>query len=272
MATAELLRRERELRGLTLEQVADETKIPLARLVAFEKGGLTAGGGFYNRVQIRAYARALSLDEHQFLNELDGDVRAAMPPAQLQKRTRAAANGRPSAMTLAICSVIGVTLAAIILMDRSQPADQAPIGTDQDAVTRTAEPPARPEVAMAAHVPPTSQTTVETVEWAPARDAAQLATDPAADAVRPPDVSPVTPLRPAAPAVTQLVVTSQPSGARVTVNGIGWGVTPLTIRHLPEGTKRIRVTAAGYAAAERVVEVLADQTSKVSIRLTPTEP
>ena len=272
MATAELLRRERELRGLTLEQVADEAKIPVARRVAFAKGGLTAEGGFYNRVQIRAYARALNLDEHQLLNALDGDRPAAMPPAHLPKRTRAAANGRPSAMTLAICCVIGVAFAAIILMDRLQPADDAAIGTDQDAVTRSAEPPARPEVAMAANVSPESQTTVGTVEWAPARDAAPLATEPAADAVRPPDISPVTPLRPAPPAVTQLVITSQPSGARVTVNGIGWGVTPLTIRHLPEGTKRIRVTTSGYTAAERVVEVLPDQTSKVSIRLEPVEP
>jgi hypothetical protein len=41
----------------------------------------------------------------------------------------------------------------------------------------------------------------------------------------------------------------------VTINGIGWGVTPLTIDHLPPGTKRIRVTSDGFSAAERTLEL-----------------
>jgi hypothetical protein len=74
------------------------------------------------------------------------------------------------------------------------------------------------------------------------------------------------------PAITQLVVASQPEGARVTVDGIGWGVTPVTIRHLRPGSKRIRVTHDGYAAAERVIEVHQDRASSVSVQLQALSP
>jgi hypothetical protein len=55
--------------------------------------------------------------------------------------------------------------------------------------------------------------------------------------------------------ITELVVTTQPAGARVTVNGVGWGVSPVTIRYLPPGDKRIRVSKEGYATEERVLRV-----------------
>lgn len=53
----------------------------------------------------------------------------------------------------------------------------------------------------------------------------------------------------------QLTVITEPAGARVTVDGIGWGNTPVTIRHLAPGTKRVRVTRDGYRAEERLIQV-----------------
>jgi hypothetical protein len=50
-------------------------------------------------------------------------------------------------------------------------------------------------------------------------------------------------------------VTTQPPGARVTVNGIAWGLTPVTIRYLPSGDKRIRVSLPGYETEDRVVHL-----------------
>jgi hypothetical protein len=41
----------------------------------------------------------------------------------------------------------------------------------------------------------------------------------------------------------------------VTVNGVGWGTTPVTIRHIDAGTKRVRVTLDGFDAVERIVQV-----------------
>lgn len=58
-----------------------------------------------------------------------------------------------------------------------------------------------------------------------------------------------------APAPSRLVVITQPAGARVTVDGVGWGVSPVTIRYLPPGARRVRVTKAGYRGEERIVRL-----------------
>jgi hypothetical protein len=50
-----------------------------------------------------------------------------------------------------------------------------------------------------------------------------------------------------------LVVLTEPDGARVTINGVGYGTTPLTIPYLPPGAKRVRVTKTGYETEERVI-------------------
>jgi hypothetical protein len=71
----------------------------------------------------------------------------------------------------------------------------------------------------------------------------------------------------AAGAVTELVVTTQPAGARVTVNGIGWGISPVTIRYLPPGDKRIRVSKEGYATEERVLQIGEGQRRALDIEL-----
>jgi hypothetical protein len=74
-------------------------------------------------------------------------------------------------------------------------------------------------------------------------------------------------LAPVVIADPRLVVTSNPDGARVTVDGIGWGVTPLTISHLPPGDKIVRVTKDGYVAGERRVQLSGTEPS-ASVRLT----
>ena len=64
----------------------------------------------------------------------------------------------------------------------------------------------------------------------------------------------------------RLRVSSNVSGARVTVNGIGWGSTPLTIRYLPPGPKRIRATKDGYRSVERTVQ-LTPERPDLAVRL-----
>lgn len=82
-----------------------------------------------------------------------------------------------------------------------------------------------------------------------------LANRPRQPAVHAPraDAPAVTPVHTASEG--QLRITSTPPGARVTVNGVGWGQTPLTVGHLPLGTKTVRLTYDGYASQERVVEL-----------------
>jgi hypothetical protein len=62
-------------------------------------------------------------------------------------------------------------------------------------------------------------------------------------------------------------VTSEPAGARVTVNGIGWGQTPVTIRNLTLGPHTLRLTSDGYRSVQRTVQVTGDQPS-ATVRVT----
>jgi hypothetical protein len=110
--------------------------------------------------------------------------------------------------------------------------------------TRDSAPPAVPQQAV---TPPA--TIVQTLPTAP------VAPPVSEPAPRPIVTDPV------------LRVSSDPAGARVTVDGVGWGATPLVIRHLPPGAKRIRLTKDGYVADERVVSLSNTGPTSVQMRL-----
>ena len=124
------------------------------------------------------------------------------------------------------------------------------------------EPPAeRPDAA------PAPETTRDTIATSGASISTATATTDRAPIIRPDP-----PAAPAAPAdVPNLQIVTEPSGARVTVDGIGWGQTPVTIRYLPHGTKRVRVTLDGYDAQEQVVQLAPDSptTVRFALRRTP---
>jgi cytoskeleton protein RodZ len=79
----ELLKRERELREVTLNEVTVATRIPPRFLEAFEREDWEKlPGGVFNRGFVRAIARYLGLDEENLLSEYDlayGEQRAAAP-------------------------------------------------------------------------------------------------------------------------------------------------------------------------------------------------
>jgi PEGA domain len=64
-----------------------------------------------------------------------------------------------------------------------------------------------------------------------------------------------------------LLVITEPEGARVTINGVGWGTTPVAIPYLPSGSKRVRVTKSGYDSEERLVEPGAQTGATLRIEL-----
>jgi hypothetical protein len=71
----------------------------------------------------------------------------------------------------------------------------------------------------------------------------------------------------------ELRITSEPSGALVTVNGVGWGPTPVTIRYMPFGRKLIRVTKPGYASGQRAFDFVPDRrVQSVRIQLSAESP
>jgi len=74
------------------------------------------------------------------------------------------------------------------------------------------------------------------------------------------------------PEYGNLDVNSQPSGARVTVDGIVRGYTPLTVRHLGPGFHTVEVSLPGYSTFVEDVEVREGRTAVVNVRLRPDRP
>ena len=71
------LRRERELRGLSLEEVADTTRIPLRSLEQLEAGDYAElPGDTFVRGFLRAYARAVGLSSDEALARYGVEMRA----------------------------------------------------------------------------------------------------------------------------------------------------------------------------------------------------
>jgi transcriptional regulator with XRE-family HTH domain len=292
-ALGDLLREARERRCLTLAEVSSETKIPRRHLEALERGNLAAlPEGIYRRGEIRAYARAVHLDEDLALSQLERALQPLPPvePApEVPRRERPAAARGPAwrvrgiTVSLVAVGVVGILggLAADALIWRGVwGRDAAPgIGMSRTAANAESErSPVVPEVPLlvptdAPNSPaPVALPPLVTSDLPPMLDAAG-AGGRAALPEAPPAAPLAGPRRPGGPeaqgedAGNVLVVRTQPPGSRVTVNGIGWGTTPVTIRYLPPGDKRVRVSQDGYASEERVLSLGEGQRATLDIRL-----
>jgi cytoskeletal protein RodZ len=239
MATSQLggwLRHAREARGLTVEAIASQTKIPARHLQALERGDAVTLPAFYQRAEIRAVARAVGVDERLAVERLDAVLAPPREPEAPPERVRRVPTTPVRAQyVLAMCGagVLVVGLLAWGQFDRT--------AAREGAVETHAAVAATPAAASSADAAPVP--------------AVQAATEPLAV----PEAAPIGP--------TELVIRTQPEGARVTVNGIGWGASPITIRHVEPGEKRIRVTMDGYRSSERSVTVDEGAQETVRIRL-----
>jgi cytoskeletal protein RodZ len=252
----ELLRHGRERRGMSLEQVATETKIPLRHLQALERDDHSVvPDGLYRRAKIRAYARAVHLDQVAFA-QLEHALVAAepltLPPADPSAPTTAFQKN-----VLVALAVVGVAL-VVGLVTRG--GDERIPETVQSNHTVDPAPTAPP----AATVNVAQQTTPEN-ELTPEAAVATVG-GPLPQAAALPTTTDTEPSI-AQPVGTELVITSEPPGARVTVDGIGWGITPVTVRHLPPGTKHIRVTKDGYQGEDRQARVGGDRPNELHIEM-----
>ena len=258
MAVAELLRATRQRRGLTLEQLANETKIRLDRLAAFECEERPPDGSFYARARLRAYAQALGLDYRVVLEQLNQEIRAASPPVVPEPPAPPAPRFEPLHLALPVACVVLILMIVSVWFKPNPPHARAASRVRPAPISNPTPPPAQPIVDRAV-----------SVAIVPAAFVPATVTNPTIGEhqVVPVGTSGVLPR----PAATSLVITSTPDGARVTVDGIGWGTTPVTIPHLPQGHKRIRVTSDGYAAVERLFDVQSDRQNIVALQLEPLE-
>src|SRR5947209_13964738 len=76
------LRREREMRGVTLDEIAESTKISRRSLDALEEENFDLlPGGIFNKGFVRAYARYLGIDEEQAVADYVAATQE-QPPAE----------------------------------------------------------------------------------------------------------------------------------------------------------------------------------------------
>jgi hypothetical protein len=174
----------------------------------------------YRRAEVRAYADAVGLDRRLALARLDRALEQLTAPG-----ARAAAAQVPTSMfarartrvLMAAC----VTITAGVIALSMWASQSGATGMESPPPPTVSPSPAVVEASLPSHARPEPQ---------PERSDEAVA------------MSTVE---------SELVVITEPVGARVTVEGVGWGLTPVTIRYLSPGAKRVRVTKDGYRAEER---------------------
>jgi cytoskeletal protein RodZ len=114
----EKLRRERELRGITLEEVAVATKIGTRNLRALEEEKFSQlPGGIFNKGFVRAYARYVGIDEEQAVSdyvaasqtsESSGEVSIRVVARQFEASRVAGYGGRKHGAATLVWSLVAV--------------------------------------------------------------------------------------------------------------------------------------------------------------------
>lgn len=149
MSLSERLKRERELRGISLKQIAEETRIGVRFLEALEENKIEViPGEFYRRSYLRAYARYLGLDEDRALNAYDyaaKEKKATDVQDSSEERT-----SLPMWLKWAVVSILIVVPAVLLLRAmpaaRDRPSAPAPFGTKASPpVVANANPDADPQ-------------------------------------------------------------------------------------------------------------------------------
>jgi cytoskeletal protein RodZ len=249
------LRGQREARHLTIQQVAETTKIASHHFTSLERGDIRRWpGGMYRRAMVRAYAQAIGLNVEEtvgrflaaFPSEQDEPPVASRPAPQPEVRRPAVFRRVASATGIAGVSaavmLIGWNPVSYYIRSAMQPdivSTPPPAPAGENAKVETAGPLLPNETPSASTPAATSGATDETVDNAAVSEG-------------------------------ELRVQSEPDGAQVTVNGIGWGRTPVTIKYLPLGEKRVRLTKDGYVSIERHVQISAERSvGTLSVTLQP---
>jgi cytoskeletal protein RodZ len=138
------LRRERELRGIALDEVADQTRIPLRQLERLEDGRLAElPGDVFIKGYLRAYARAVGLKADEVVARHANAQRAKdVSPMPVRISTVPKESGKRFGLLIALVvfAFLATLAASFLLRPRTQerpeqlsqhsiPADIAPVGS-----------------------------------------------------------------------------------------------------------------------------------------------
>ena len=250
----------RQRSGRSLDEIARTTKITIRQLEALERGRVEAlPGGMYRRAILRNYAAAIGLDSRVAVEHLVQTFGAEDSPGHLSSQEREVGKwSSDRGLMVPARSVVGVAASLAVVFVAQ-------------FVTR-GDSPAPPVPQIVAPLPETAPVTTPDVlaHRSVKSEGGEPSTGTGGNAptdtteIQSPVESRAISAKARAPG---LVVTSNPEGARVTVNGIAWGFTPVAIRYLPPGDKTIRVTKDGYLGGERRVRI-GEEGGTASVQLT----
>lgn len=247
------LRAARLTRNITLEAVAAHTKINAAFFRDLERDDLSKWppSQFYRESYLRAYAEAVGLDPGEVIDAFRGELAAD----GTSDKEDAPHKRHLTPVTIPI--LIAITFVTIYSVTRwVTPVPREP-------AARVTESAARPAEIESVHP---SQNEVPAVE-----PSAAPAVEPSAG---PPDAP--TPPQAQAPVDLdtlegEMAIMSTPPGARVLVNGIARGQTPVRVQFLPPGSYTVRFLLPGHTAAMRNAAISPERLRvRVSATLEPT--
>jgi cytoskeleton protein RodZ len=172
-AFGDRLRREREMRGITLDEITESTKIAQRHLEALESEHFEQlPGGVFNKGFVRAYARFLGIDEDQAVADYSSASHEQPEPEnkfplEIHEEPKRELNPRRSKVPLvfALAALAGVLVGYGFWM-KSRPHAPAPVGTQAaPAATSVSE--------------PTVQTPAPKSETPPSAELAKTSSEPA---------------------------------------------------------------------------------------------
>lgn len=247
VGVGEALRRERESRGLSLEEVAEAIKLSPRQIAAIEHEDLAAlRGATYFRGFVRNYARALQIDAAPLMAALDeclGEQRVELAPiSNADGAMPSAGAGARVPRPLAILALLAIgALVVVVYFERFRP---PPVPAEQalapPAPLRPADPP------FAAVPSPAPEAPAVAANDNPAMPSANAAAAPAAEPVPAETAVPPAALAPessaaAAPPATRLAlrfaadswVEVRDAQDRIVSTGLHRGGTDAVIEGLP---------------------------------------
>ena len=124
-AFGERLRREREMRGITLAEISESTKIARRHLESLEKEDFDAlPGGIFNKGFVRAYARFLGIDEDQAVADYSAASAEPLPPEdqfplEVHAEPDRTMNPRRSAFPL-VLALLALVVVLVVLWARNK--------------------------------------------------------------------------------------------------------------------------------------------------------